>query len=214
MIFRYFISVFAISIILNSNSLFGQGANPHTQKHKLHRGTYVSCVDVMADDYSNGDSTALMKMILGIDQFELDYIAMYGLNKVIDKHPTDNPKEAALRHILIKTRKTFPNLEIGVVLPQDTLFAKINESEFPYNPTSEYCIDNFIPIVKDLPPSLLSYKMNPQPGSSPNHYYEAAVLRFATNVLWFFNGEFSINQTQGLQQNNTGFNSFGNTNKN
>jgi len=199
---------------LLTTQIFGQGSNPHDQKHELKRGTYVTCVDVMAEDYANGDSTALLKMILGIDQYELNYIAMYGLNKVIDKYPADNPKEAALRHILIKTRKTFPNLEIGVVLPQDTLFAKINESEFPYNPTSEYCVDNFVPLIKDMPPAILSSKMNPQPSSNPNHYYEAAVLRFATTVLWFFNGEFSINQTLGLQQNNTGLNSSGNATQN
>jgi hypothetical protein len=42
--------------------------------------------------------------------------------------------------------------------------------------------------------------MNPGPNAAGNELYVAAALRFFTNILWYFNGDYSINNSQGLQQ--------------
>jgi hypothetical protein len=194
-------------------TVFAQGTDPHTQIHKLNRGAYVMCVDEMANQMSdpivaNRDTSKLDSMILNIDKFELNYVAFYGIDKIVDIDPNDDGNDSALRYILQHTRTKFPKIEIGIVAGKDSIFENILLSEFPYNPTSEICETKH----EHMTPSEyeLSISMNPQTGSSTaGDIYHASVLRFITRILWYFNGDYSINTTQGFQQGGSGINNSG-----
>jgi len=192
---------------------FGQGANPHTQQHTLPRGSYVTCVNEMAEKMtiSGGQDTSQLNDLLdGISNYELDYIALYGIDRIIDDSITDNPLEEALRYILRKTRTDFPNLEIGVITPSDSVLEAVQTDRFPYSPSEEaLCLQ----MEESLSRRRLEQIMNPKPGAKPNELYHAYVLRFVTRILWYFNGDYSLQGTQGLQQGNNNIPSNGKGNK-
>lgn len=87
----------------------------HIQQHTLPRGAYVACVDDMAQEMAEGKRSRLEALESTIRRHQLNFIAFYGLHRVLDNLETDNPRETELRNILIYLRSRFPDLEIGAI---------------------------------------------------------------------------------------------------
>lgn len=167
----------------------GQGGNPHNQQHKLNRGAYVACVDEIAKElvssnYTN--QTRLNDMINAANTYEMNYLAFYGINFIVDNDPADNPEETALRFILSETRKNLPKIQIGVVGGNSNDFMDLLTDDIAYNPYPTIICD--LPVgVSELSPAQLGIIMNPGPSATPSELYNAELLKFFTRILWYFN---------------------------
>lgn len=183
--------------------------SPHVQQHNLPRGAYVACVDEITAELVQNNSTRLNDLISTISKHNLNFIAMYGLHRIVDNSPSDNPDETELRNILVTLRTQFPNLKIGATgggrydqatgtfKAQD--FETLITDDFYFTPTPWLACPTFEEPYYS--PEELGGLMNPGPGASPDQKYMAEVIKFFARISTFFGNSNQQNSSQTKQSN-------------
>ncbi len=139
-------------------------------------------------------------MISAANTFDMNYLAFFGANLVVDASPSDSPEEQALREILKETRNQLPGIKLGVVVGDDDNFSNFETSDIQFAPTPwEACEPE--PGISPLSSQDLTDLMNPQ-NPSQGDRYRAEVLKFVARLFKYFNGSYTPGQTQINSTNN------------
>lgn len=150
--------------------------------------------EVVAANFNPSQSTMFTNMITAANTYEMDYLAFFGANLVVDASPSDSPEEQALREILKETRAQLPGIKLGVVVGDDDNFSDFETSDIQFSPTPwEACEPE--PGISALSSNDLMNLMNPQ-NPSQGQRYRAEVLKFVARLYKYFNGTYTPGQTQ------------------
>jgi len=181
----------------------------HAQQHSLPRGAYVACVDDILTDMTLGDRGKFQDLKKVIRRHKLQFLAFYGLHRVLDGKAFDNPEEVQLRIVINELRQEFPNLKLGAVGGgrSNPAAGKINAQEFEnlrtdrflLNTSSEDACPNSN--LGTLGSAKLNRMMNPI-NPDPNEQYQAEVIKFFARVASTYG--FAAPESRGLKGSENG----------
>jgi hypothetical protein len=171
-------------------NLYGQVylPGPHAQIHTLPRGAYIACVDNITEDLAIGNNAKLNELIGTIIRHDLDFIALYGLQLIVDDSPVESAGEQSLRTLLRTLRNRFPKLKIAAVgggRENQHNEGKTGTQEFESLRTSGFIFEGLSNEAcpndgrSALSSELLGKYMNPSGTTKdPELIYRAEVLKF------------------------------------
>ncbi len=154
---------------------------------------------VVAENNDPNQSALFNNMISAAQTYQMNYLAFFGANEVVNASPADSANEIALREILKETRNQLPGIELGVVIGNANNFSDFETSDIQFAPSSTRICEP--PEGTSLSSQQLMDLMNPS-NPTNSEIYRAEVLKFVARLFKYFNGSYTTGQTQLNSTNN------------